>query len=77
MSDKIYRDDALEAILSEPPKARYPSYYADKIMKLKPADKPSGLYECFHCGQQSVIWDSDFSFEDYCEEGEGIIHECH
>lgn len=35
------------------------------------------MYECFHCGERAVIWDGDFSFEDYCEEGEGIIHECH
>lgn len=35
------------------------------------------MYECFHCGEKAVIWDGDFSFEDYCEEGEGIIHECH
>ena len=35
------------------------------------------MYECFHCGEKAVIWDADFSFEDYGEEGEGIIHECH
>lgn len=35
------------------------------------------MYECFHCGEQTVVWDSDFSFEDYGEDGEGIIHECH
>lgn len=35
------------------------------------------MYECFHCGEKAVIWDGDFSFEDYCEEGEGIVHECH
>ncbi len=35
------------------------------------------MYECFHCGNRSVIWDCDFLFEDYDEEGEGIIHECH
>lgn len=35
------------------------------------------MYECFHCGQQSVIWDGDFSLEDYGYEGVGIIHECH
>lgn len=35
------------------------------------------MYECFHCLSKSVIWDSDFSFEDYGYEGEGIIHECH
>ena len=35
------------------------------------------MYECFHCGKKAVIWDGDFSFEDYGKEGEGIIHECH
>ena len=35
------------------------------------------MYECFHCLQRAVIWDGDFSFEDYGEPGEGIIHECH
>lgn len=35
------------------------------------------MYECFHCGARAVIWDSDFSFEDYGIEGEGIISVCH
>lgn len=35
------------------------------------------MYECFHCGEKAVSWDSDFSFEDYGLEGEGIIHACH
>ncbi len=35
------------------------------------------MYECFHCGHRAVIWDSDFEFADYGEEGEGIIHACH
>ena len=35
------------------------------------------MYECFHCGERAVIWDADFDFSDYGEEGEGIIHECH
>ena len=35
------------------------------------------MYECFHCGCKSVIWDADFDFEDYGYEGEGIIHVCH
>lgn len=35
------------------------------------------LYECFHCRKKAVIWDNDFSFEDYGDEGQGIIHECH
>ena len=35
------------------------------------------MYECFHCGERAVIWDNDFSFEDYGYDGDGIIHECH
>lgn len=35
------------------------------------------MFECFHCMTKSVIWDSDFNFEDYGLEGEGIIHVCH
>lgn len=34
-------------------------------------------YECFHCLSHSVVWDSDFSFEDYGIAEEGIIHNCH
>jgi len=34
-------------------------------------------YECFHCLHRSVIRDSDFDFEDYGREGEGIVHVCH
>lgn len=33
--------------------------------------------ECFHCGSDSVIWDSDFSYSDMGYEGEGIVHLCH
>ena len=35
------------------------------------------MYECFHCGKISVVWDADFNFEDFCLEGEGIVHVCH
>lgn len=35
------------------------------------------MYECFHCGMKSVIWDGDFSFEDCGYEGDGIVHVCH
>lgn len=34
------------------------------------------MYECFHCGQRSVIWQSDFDAEDYGYEEPGIVHEC-
>lgn len=35
------------------------------------------MYECFHCGSKTVVWDGDFMYEDYGKEGNGIIHECH
>ena len=35
------------------------------------------MYECFHCGCRAVIWDSDFDFDDFGYEGEGIVHICH
>lgn len=34
------------------------------------------MFECFHCLQRSVIWQSDFDFSDYGYEGEGIVHVC-
>lgn len=34
------------------------------------------MFECMHCGVRALIWNGDFSFEDYGLEGEGIIHEC-
>ena len=37
----------------------------------------TGLYQCFHCLQQSVIWDNDFDFEDFGYDGVGIVHCCH
>ena len=35
------------------------------------------MYECFHCLSRSVIWESDFTFEDFGMEGEGLVHVCH
>lgn len=35
------------------------------------------MYQCFHCGQNTVHWEADFDFEDYGLEGEGIVHVCH
>lgn len=34
-------------------------------------------YQCFHCLQNTVSWDSDFDFEDFGYEGEGVVHICH
>lgn len=33
------------------------------------------MYECFHCGERAVVWQNDYTFEDYDIEGEGIVHD--
>ncbi len=35
------------------------------------------MYQCFHCLSNSVVWDNDFTFEDFGYEGEGLVHICH
>ena len=34
------------------------------------------MFECFHCGKRAVIWQSDFEFEDYGFDGNGIVQVC-
>lgn len=36
----------------------------------------SGTFECMNCGERAVVWQSDFTFEDYGLEGEGVVHVC-
>lgn len=35
------------------------------------------MSQCFHCGEDTVVWDSDFDFSDFCLEGEGIVQCLH
>lgn len=35
------------------------------------------MFECFHCGRRTVLWDGDFDCEDYGYEGPGIVHCLH
>lgn len=35
------------------------------------------MYECFHCGARGVIWDCDYTFEDFGLGGEGLVQVCH
>ena len=35
------------------------------------------MYECFHCGCKSVIWDADFTPEEMGYGGEGVVNVCH
>lgn len=34
------------------------------------------MSECFHCGQKAVTWLSDYSFDDFGYDGEGIVQVC-
>ena len=34
------------------------------------------MYTCYHCGADTVVWDSDFTFEDYNYEGDGLVCVC-
>ena len=42
-------------------------------MTEKKRNKGSG-YQCFHCLEYAVGWESDFDFEDLGYDGEGIVH---
>ena len=35
------------------------------------------MYECFHCGERKIVWNSDYDFSDFGLEGKGIVHVCH
>lgn len=35
------------------------------------------MFECFHCLHKSLVWDCDYSFEDFGYEGEGIVQILH
>ncbi len=35
------------------------------------------MYQCFHCQKNSVVWQCDYSYEDFGYEGEGIVQICH
>lgn len=32
------------------------------------------MYECFNCLEKAVVWQSDYDYEDFGYEGEGIVH---
>lgn len=34
------------------------------------------MYECFHCLSRSVIWQADFTGEEYGFDTDGIVHVC-
>lgn len=51
--------------------------YKFRLLNIKKDKTEKPPVCCFHCLSSQVAWDSDFSFEDYGFEGEGIVHVCH
>ena len=35
------------------------------------------MFECFHCGERTVVRDGDFTFFDYGIEGDGVVKNYH
>lgn len=31
------------------------------------------MFECFHCLNKSLVWQSDYSFQEFGYEGDGIV----
>ena len=54
MAEYIEKQVTLDAILSEPPEAHYPSWYAERIEAL-PADDVAPVVRCKDCQR----WDTD------------------
>ena len=34
------------------------------------------MFQCFHCLQNTVVWECDYDFSDLNYEGKGIVHMC-
>lgn len=35
------------------------------------------MFECLNCGEKALLWDCDYSYDDYELEGDGIVREFH
>ena len=79
----IEREAAIEAIMSDPPDAHYPSWYIDRIKTLSAADvvpvvrckdcrwrgrEECGMFYRCECGEQHT-WETD---NDFCSWGEKL-----
>ena len=66
MDEYIEREAAIAAIMSEPPDAQYPQWYADKIKAIPAADvapvrhgqwewDTEDIYRCSNCAEKSHV----------------------
>ena len=35
------------------------------------------MFQCFHCLHETVVWDCDYSFDDFGYDGDGIVQMLH
>lgn len=83
MYDCIERESAIEAIMSEPPDAHYPQWYAEKIKSIPAADvapvvrcrdckhawiHPCGYVYCHRDGRNA--YEMTFNLDSFCSYGE-------
>lgn len=85
MAEYIERESAIEAIMSDPPDAHYPSWYIDRIKTLSAADvvevvrckdclystERYGHMECIHGVSYRNTWNKPDFFCSYGERKEG------
>ena len=86
MAEYIERESAIEAIMSDPPDAHYPSWYIDRIKTLSAADVAEvvrckdclysteryGHMECIHGVSYRNTWNKPDFFCAYGERKEGV-----
>ena len=89
MAEYIERESAIEAIMSDPPDAHYPSWYIDRIKTLSAADVAEvvrckdclysteryGHMECIHGVSYRNTWNKPDFFCSYGERKEGADNE--
>ena len=83
MAEYIEREAAIEAIMSEPPDAHYPQWYAEKIKSIPAADvapvvrcrdckhawiHPCGYVYCHRDGRNA--YEMTFNLDSFCSYGE-------
>lgn len=49
----------------------------DTVWRVVKNGRRCTMYECFHCGNRSVIWDSDFDLKGCGYECDGVVHVLH
>ena len=77
-ADKLIAELKVDPV--ECPGCPEPEFLPELIQILENAEAVGsdsrGMYQCFHCGANSVIWQCDYDFSDFGYEGDGIVQMC-